>query len=97
MRRSIWSAKRRTWAMSRAIPSRADSGQSVRFSASSDNVGYARKRGMFACRFTSQKTHMTGLWPPAPDHETDFAASPSTAQYRMNAVRPCAAGFKPGA
>ena len=25
---------------------------------------------------------MVGLWPPAPDHETDFAASPSIAQCR---------------
>ena len=29
-----------------------------------------------------QKTHMIGLLPSAPDHETDFAASPSTAQCR---------------
>ena len=29
-----------------------------------------------------QKTHMIGLWPLAPDHETDFAASPSTAHCR---------------
>ena len=40
---------------------------------------------------------MIGLWPPATDHETDFAASPSTAQYRMDAVRPCAAGVGTGA
>ena len=44
-----------------------------------------------------KKTHMTGLWPLTPDHETVFAASPSTAQYRMNGVHPCAAGFKTGA
>ena len=30
----------------------------------------------------TQETHMIGLWPLAPDHETDFAASPSTAQCR---------------
>ena len=47
--------------------------------------------------FRLQKTHMIGLWPPAPDHETDFAASPSTAHYRMHAVRPCEAGFETGA
>ena len=29
-----------------------------------------------------QETHMIGLWPPAPDHETDFAAFPSTAHCR---------------
>ena len=58
-----------------------------------------------------EETHMIGLRPPAPGHGTDFAASPSTAQYRgaggvkiddaqpdaMNAVRPCAAGFGTGA
>ena len=64
------------------------------------------------CRTDStQKTHMIGLWPPAPGHETDVAASPSTAQYRgaggmkignappdaMNTIRPRAAGFEVGA
>ena len=42
---------------------------------------------------------MIGLWPPAPDHETDFAASlrPLNAEEHpdaMNAVRPCAAGLR---
>ena len=54
---------------------------------------------------------MIGLWPPAPGHETDVAASPSAAHYRgaggmkiddaqpdaMNAHRPCATGFEVGA
>ena len=37
--------------------------------------------GLSRCRLP-KKTHMIGLRPPAPDHETDFAASPSTAQCR---------------
>ena len=50
----------------------------------------------------TQKTHMIGLWPPAPDHETDFAAPlrPLNAEEQpdpMNAVHPCAAGFEVGA
>ncbi len=40
---------------------------------------------------------MIGLLPLAPDNETDFATSPSTAQCRMHAVRPYAADFKTGA